>query len=328
MLISIIIPVYNVEKYLKVCIDSILNQTYKDLEIILVNDGSTDNSKKICESYLLKDNRIILIDQLNSGPSKARNKGIEIAKGKYISFVDADDVIKLDYYQNLYNLANKTDVDIIMSEILYYNGITESKKHSIVPKDSVLNKHEIINKILIQFYGGDTTNIASLCNKLYKRELIQKYNLRIDETRVRAEDYWFNFIALLNANSFFATNYAGYIYNTSVFGSIMKSFRENQYQGFLRTRNELLTFNQKLKFEINYKKWDEDFINNANEYILLCIKNNRWDIVNTILKEPTFNNCWKSYIPLSLHIKLLKNTQYKNLYFLSKTIYRIWATRC
>jgi len=103
-LISIVVPVYNVEPYLKRCLDSIIEQTYKNIEIILVNDGSTDESGKICENYKQKDKRIILIEQKNSGLSEARNAGVIIAKGKYITFVDSDDFIHKLYIERLYKL--------------------------------------------------------------------------------------------------------------------------------------------------------------------------------------------------------------------------------
>ena len=101
-MISVIIPIYNVENYLKKCIESVINQTYKNLEIILVNDGSNDNSKNIIDEYSTIDNRIKVINKENGGLSDARNAGIEIAKGDYITFLDSDDWIELNMYEKLY----------------------------------------------------------------------------------------------------------------------------------------------------------------------------------------------------------------------------------
>ena len=106
-LISIIVPVYNVEKYVEKCINSIINQTYKNLQIILVDDGSKDNSGKICDEFKLKDNRIEVIHKNNGGLSDARNAGLKLAKGDYIGFVDSDDYIEADMYETLYNLIKK-----------------------------------------------------------------------------------------------------------------------------------------------------------------------------------------------------------------------------
>lgn len=120
-LISVIVPVYNVEKYLSKCIDSILAQTYKNLEIILVDDGSPDNCPKICDEYAKKDNRIKVIHKENGGLSAARNVALDIAKGEYIGFVDSDDFIAEDMYEVLYNLAEKYNAEI--SSVSFYKVI-------------------------------------------------------------------------------------------------------------------------------------------------------------------------------------------------------------
>ena len=101
--ISVIVPFYNVEPYIRNCVDSIINQTYKNLEIILADDGSTDNSGKICDEYALKDNRIKVLHLKNGGPGIARNAGLDVATGKYIGYVDSDDYIEPDMYETLYN---------------------------------------------------------------------------------------------------------------------------------------------------------------------------------------------------------------------------------
>ena len=113
-LISIIIPVYNVEQYLRECLDSVLAQTYPNLEIILINDGSQDNSGKICDEYAAKDGRVQVIHQLNQGVSAARNAGLKVASGEYIGFVDSDDYIQPDMYEYLYQLISKDNADVAM----------------------------------------------------------------------------------------------------------------------------------------------------------------------------------------------------------------------
>ena len=123
-LISVVVPVYNVEKYIDKCINSIINQTYKNLEIILVDDGSPDNCGNICDEYAKKDNRIIVIHKENGGLSDARNTGIEVSKGKYITFIDSDDYISDNYVSFLYNLIieYKADISIGKHYVLYENG--------------------------------------------------------------------------------------------------------------------------------------------------------------------------------------------------------------
>ncbi len=119
--VSVIVPVYNVEKYLEECIESLINQTLTDIEIICINDGSTDNSLKILEELQKKDNRIKIINQKNSGVSSARNNGIENATGEYIGFVDSDDWIDSDYYEKLYNTAKKYNSDIAAGDMYRRN---------------------------------------------------------------------------------------------------------------------------------------------------------------------------------------------------------------
>ena len=113
-MISVIVPVYNTEKFLKNCISSIANQTYKDLEIILVNDGSTDNSGKICDDFAQKDSRIKVIHQSNKGVGAARNAGLDVAKGAYIGFVDSDDILRPDMYEFLLNnlIVHNADISV------------------------------------------------------------------------------------------------------------------------------------------------------------------------------------------------------------------------
>ena len=112
-LISIIIPVYNSGEYLQTCLDSIVGQTYKNLEIILIDDGSTDGSAEVCDDYAQKDSRIICIHQSNGGVSKARNRGLEIARGAYIHFPDSDDYLDLDTYEYLLNLMNQHQCQVV-----------------------------------------------------------------------------------------------------------------------------------------------------------------------------------------------------------------------
>ena len=164
-LISIIVPVYNVEKYLERCVESIIGQTYKNIEIILVDDGSKDNSGKICDDFMKKDNRIKVIHKENGGLSDARNAGIEIAKGEYIGFVDSDDYIEKDMFETLYNLCKENDAEISMvSYYEYYNGklIAVRKNEKIEKFDKIGAIKELLIDKKIQSYAW---------NKLFKREL-------------------------------------------------------------------------------------------------------------------------------------------------------------
>ena len=166
--VSIIVPIYNTSKYLKKCIDSLLNQTLKDIEIILINDGSTDNSEDIVKLY--KDKRIVYKSKKNEGIGKTRNLGITLAKGKYISFIDSDDYVTPDFCEKMYNKAIKDNCDIVICN--YYENNNGIKKINFKPfKDSSLKENPgIINSI----------NLGP-CNKIYKKELFNNKDIRFEE---------------------------------------------------------------------------------------------------------------------------------------------------
>ena len=162
-LISVIIPVYNVEKYLKKCIDSVINQTYTNLEIILVSDTSPDNCEKICDDYAEKDSRIKVIHKEKNGLSAARNAGIDIASGKYIGFVDSDDYIALDMYELLYKNILKENADI--SACGFYDCFINRIPKKNKPQYIVVEKEKAIHEALV----GDVR--VNAWNKLYKSEI-------------------------------------------------------------------------------------------------------------------------------------------------------------
>lgn len=190
-LISIIVPVYNVEDYLPECIDSILAQTYKNLEIILVNDGSTDNSGKICDEYAQKDSRIKVIHKENSGVSSTRNMGIEAASGEYIGFVDSDDTVDSDMYTIMYDAAFKTNSDISVCKFIRFSASAHAApdKHNYEDTFVTMTNTEAIACVLVSrpFSG-------SICDKLFKAEIIK--NARLDTRLHVAEDFLFTVTAM------------------------------------------------------------------------------------------------------------------------------------
>ena len=142
-LISVIVPVYNSEKYVNRCIDSILNQTYENLEVILIDDGSSDGSLKICESWAEKDNRIKILKQKNSGVSSARNLGIENASGDYVAFVDNDDWLRPEMYETMLSLAEKEKSDVTVCKFIN----VDEKYNRIKIKESNLSAEHFKNPI-------------------------------------------------------------------------------------------------------------------------------------------------------------------------------------
>lgn len=191
--ISIIIPVYNVEKYLKRCLDSVINQTYKDLEIILIDDGSTDLSSEICDNYAKADNRIKVFHSENKGVSAARNKGLELASGQWIGFIDPDDWINEDMYETLYTSAKKYKVNIAVCAYKsckdYISGATRFSKNDFL----LLNAETSMKFMLV-----DDTYCGAIWNKLYKKDLLT--NKKFKEGMIIGEDVLFNFNLLFKRN--------------------------------------------------------------------------------------------------------------------------------
>ena len=191
-MISVIVPVYKVEKYLEKCVNSIRSQSYSDLEIILVDDGSPDNCGKICDEMALNDQRIRVIHQKNQGLAAARNAGLAIAQGKYVAFVDSDDTIENGTYLLLYNMIEHYDTDIAICEC---RKVKESEVLEQVEYSKYENK-VLDNNKLWELVFGQLNN--SSCNKLYKRSLIG--DLQFPQKVVHGEDLLFNIEYLAKCN--------------------------------------------------------------------------------------------------------------------------------
>ncbi|WP_228307722.1 glycosyltransferase [Priestia sp. J2] len=224
--VSVVIPVYNVEKYITECIESLLNQTLEQCEFIFVNDGSKDNSVQIIENYRKKDNRVKLINQENHGVSIARNNGLEIALGEYVGFVDADDYIEKDMYQTLYNCARQNNYDLILS-----NFESEIEGHKLITKYSfpigiILDESYIKREILPYFLKADDLNTA--CNKLYRHKILKENLIRFPENVPLGEDGMFNMSFIGCIDTMIYINYTGYHYR-EVKGSATRNVAEKDY---------------------------------------------------------------------------------------------------
>lgn len=282
MKVSIVIPVYNVEDYLKCCIESCINQTLKDIEIILVNDGSTDNSLKICQEYTQKDSRIKLITKQNEGVSVARNVGIENAKGEYIQFLDADDWLELDCLELAYNQATKENADILF---LGYNLVKgeENKRNNIdILRRLQLNPFNLLDLESLTF---------TIWDKIYKREFINTYNIRFVKDLTTAEDGIFNLFCLFKMpKTSFATNCL-YNYRYLRDGSATSKLKlESEIQSFKYFINTKEFKNAKYNFKImsldkhlvNILRWYFDPVCQiATEHNkILCIKLHKYLLKN------------------------------------------------
>lgn len=213
--VSIIVPIYNPGKKLNKCIKSILNQTYKDFELILVNDGSTDDSLNICKKYAYKDSRIIIINQNNQGAVKARKAGINNALGKYITFVDADDWLPEDALQILINDIEKNNADIVVgnsTKVLYKGMLIKRKNNSYFFEKDQLYVGKDIKDILVEAYLYGHPFPASLYAKLYKRDLFENTGNLNKKIHFLGEDLFLNIEIFLKASKVSVVNKSVYFY--------------------------------------------------------------------------------------------------------------------
>lgn len=227
LLISIIVPIYNVENYLRQCIQSIIDQTYKNIEIILIDDGSNDSCPEICDSYLTIDRRIVVIHKTNGGLSDARNAGIDISRGDFIVFVDSDDYIDSTFLSTLYKLSITNN-----SEITSCNFYTEKKKNT--------------NKIIRKFHTTEAFSLMlkdkiiapSACAKLFKRNLFEKLRFPIGKL---FEDFYVAPILFSNASLITHTSEELYYYRKNP-TSIMNSRFNLKYLDIINAHEEIETY--------------------------------------------------------------------------------------
>ena len=239
MKVSIVIPVYNVEKYIRQCLESVINQTLKDIEIIIVNDGTKDNSMKIVEEYL-SDKRIKIINKENGGLSSARNTGMREAQGKYICFIDSDDFIDSSMMEELYNKIEKTNSDVVESGILLYDNKThkveerKNKKYNSTEKGSYL-------------WGKYTTEV---CNKIYKREFLLKNNIFFEEGMIHEDDL-FTIRILFSTNKIEKIEKSFYYYRINREESIMTNVNlEKRLQALQRIAEKIKEYQEIMQTDI------------------------------------------------------------------------------
>lgn len=207
-LVSIIVPVYNAEKNIGRCIESVLSQTYKDFELILMDDGSKDDSGKICDEYAMKDERIRVIHKENSGVSDTRNQGIAMARGEYLQFIDSDDWITPDATGNFVRMAQDYQCDMVIADFYRVIGERVSQKGAI-DKEGLLDRDAYATYMMqkpADFYYG------VLWNKFFKRSIIEKYQMKMDSSISWCEDFIFNLEYIRNIQSVYVMKVPVYYY--------------------------------------------------------------------------------------------------------------------
>lgn len=320
--LSIIVPVYNVEEYLNRCIDSLLKQTLKEIEIILVDDGSTDSSPQICDEYEKNNSNIKVLHLENGGPARARNKGIEIATGEYIGFADSDDYCHPEQFEKLYQNAKDNNSDIAMCS--FFVDSVKGLEPIIIPFQPLYNSNEEIkNKVIRCFYGEYVHGLNSLWIKIFRRSLLNDNNIRMDETLRRAEDKWFIFEALKVSDvfSYIKENLYYYYQNES---SIMHNSQNDSYEQLLNGKKRLLKENEKLGFELDNNSFYKDFIYMTIMFCRDKIKANEFDVFKAVVNDEFFIKSMSYTAFLPIHIRFLCDLIKLKLNFLVIFICKIW----
>ena len=264
--LSIILPVYNGEAFLEKAIIGVLQQTYQSWELILVNDGSTDNSEMICTHYQAQDNRIIYVSQKNKGLSAARNSGFRLAQGDYIMYLDADDYIEDDYYEKMIIALENHDADLVISgfsrEFIHKNRVTKQIK-------AVYTNVFFSNKESIKGYLKDPiiyNFFIHVWNKLYRRDILLKHNICFDEGVRFGEDVLYNIVYLEHVKKILMTNFHGYHYMCYETNRLTNTWNE-----FLPEYNSKL-YNKIVVFMKQY--WNTDIlVIPAGMYLRGCFLN-------------------------------------------------------
>lgn len=329
MLVSVIVPVYNGEKYLKSCIDSIRVQSYKNLEIIIINDGSNDKSSEIIKEIATEDKRIIYAEQENKGVSSTRNNGIDIAKGEFIIFVDCDDTIEKNYVELLLDKIKKSSLDIVAcgyTDISIYGII---KLNDFYKGNSILNKDKFISNI---FNGVGGT----LWGKMFKREIIEVNNIRMNPNIFMCEDMIFVLQYAMKSNSFGAIEESIYNYNRKNESSVSSKINFEYF-------DNLIEVMKAIEDVLNENKYDKKYIDS-----ILCerirsltisfsimqhdkkhkySKNEKINNIICIFKNEYFVRYKELFVgnnrTESALIKLIKDGNIKKLYYYSYYIFFI-----
>ncbi|MFI3326822.1 MAG: glycosyltransferase family 2 protein [Clostridia bacterium] len=317
-LISVIVPVYKVEKYLNKCVQSIVDQTYKNIEIILVDDGSPDNCPGICDEWAKKDDRIKVIHKENGGVSKARNEGLENINGDWIMFVDSDDYLELDILEKLY-----VELEVNKAEnYLYQFNFCKLKDDVLIKEKNIyidkINKEEFLSCAITKIQGEyELGNMyRAVWGKLFKANIISENLIRFDIEQSIAEDALFLFKYLIFIEQIKVINYHGYIYrvlDTSIVHKYKKDLQEQLYNYLIK--NQLLIKENNLDKSKIIKTSMCSFV-----YISILalaqneIKGKEVKVINrnNILSQ---TNSW-----LILNKKVIKNKVYRNRMGLSKYI--------
>lgn len=328
--VSIVVPVYKVEKYLNRCVNSLISQTLSDIEIILVDDGSPDNCPELCEEWAKRDNRIKVVHKPNGGLSSARNAGMETAVGKYIGFVDSDDDVELDMYEKMSDAAERYQVDFVMADYIRMQEDGTSYLKTLDIESGLYNREKIRREIfpnLIMRESIDYGPLLSVWHCMYRTDFLKKHRLCFDEQVRWSEDNIFSAIMGYHCSSFFYMKGEGLYHYYQNPGTITTSYRKGAWQVYCTMNDHLhvffdqvddYDFNRQLKLHMIY------YACNCLGHPKAMTKKDAVENIRLILNDKRLTDAFRNFalpdVPLKLKIQLvlMKWKRAGILYFLKK----------
>lgn len=314
IILSIIVPVYNVENYVRTCIDSILNQEIKNIEIILVDDGSTDKSGEICDNYSKLHFNINVVHKNNEGLGFARNSGLDIARGKYVGFVDSDDYVSVNMYDKLLNIAQTYDADAVYGKSLrFWNYIDENDCHFTQGKIEIW-EDENIKEYLLKRVGMPPNSKQDMlfepivCSGVFRREVIERMNIRfISERQIISEDMIFDLSFIPHCKKIIHIDDYLYFYRYNL-KSLTMSYRKDRF----KKNVELYVLMKRMLLSI-YQ--EEEVFNSISRYFLSFT---RVCLINEVshIKENGYSLCRKNIKNIcenNVLVEILNKYEYNEL---------------
>lgn len=311
IIVSIIVPIYNVEQYLEQCIDSLLNQTLEEIEVILVDDGSPDGCPEVCEEYKRKDRRVKVIHKINGGLSDARNAGLKIAEGKYVAFIDSDDYVDLHMFEKLYYEAQKRNLDVCYCDYSFnVNGnirpackqknnlfITEKKEAEMFLLDMVGPEPQ---------YPSDVKYLVSVWHGIYKRTIIEQYDIKFESERLYpSEDLLFHidFLSRCSKIGYLKEGMYYWRYNP---GSLSRSYTTQKFLKYVdllnRTKEKLDEHFTEDLYRLHYQRCVYAFFRSIVKYeALTCKESSPLKRIKLRCQHPLMKSIYKSY-PINLMV--------------------------
>lgn len=311
MKVSIIVPIYNSETYLKKCIESLINQTYQNIEIILINDGSSDNSQEIIDEFVSKDQRVKAFKKENSGVSDTRNIGISEAAGEFFLFVDSDDFIDLDYVDKSVKYIEDNNLDYLKCSYIEKNGAKENRINYY--QNKIFTKNEIIVEI------SETDNFSSIGGVFVKKGIIIDNNIRFSKDYKFGEDMFFNYCVLVSSNKVGYLSTCNYYY-VSNSGSVSSNISvDSLYKYFLDNLSVILKLDK-----VSEKNKANKILKKINiitkKYVFS--KKSKFKTYKKILKKMLDNENVKKLI-VSAKLSVVRENKFNkiNMFFLLKKCY-------